>query len=132
MITALVTFLGKRPSKNFGFLLTAVGAILALLAIVLGADQLCRFDINRRLPFYPRAEILRLEYDFLRPRAIGKTEMVFTTPDDLETVAAWYRKLNLDLLDKDLFHGLSSINRWYEANPKGSGSMIYYVTECGM
>jgi hypothetical protein len=127
-----VTFLGRKTSKGFGFALTAIGAALTLVAMGLGADQLCRYDIDRRLPYYPGAELVKLENDFLRPRAIGKTTMIFLSPDDLETVASWYRELNLDLLNRGLFHGLSSINRWYEANPTGKGTMIYYVTECGI
>lgn len=119
----------RKPAGCFTFL------VLALALPVLfffGSDQICGYDIYRRLPFYPEATIMQAEHNSFRPRGLGKTEMVFSTPDDYETVAEWYRQLNLEQLDKNIYNGLASINRWAEKDPEGNGTLIYYVTECGM
>ena len=49
-----------------------------------------------------------------------------------EIVVEWYRKLNLEQLDKNIYNGLASISRWVEKNPEGEGTLIHYVTECGL
>jgi hypothetical protein len=58
--------------------------------------------------------------------------MTFRTSDGYETVAQWYRALNLEQLNKGIFNGLASINRWVEKDPNSDETLIYYVTECGM
>lgn len=119
----------RKPAGCFSFLLIAL-AIPALF--FLGSDQLCSYDIGRRLPYYPEATLISSDHNGIRLRGLGTTRMVFATPDDYETVAAWYRALNLEQLDKGIFNGLAAINRWAEPDPEGAGTLIYYVTECGL
>lgn len=119
----------RKGTGCFSFVLIAL-AIPALL--FLGGDQLCNYDIRRRLPFYPKATLISSEHNGIRLRALGKSRMVFATYNDYETVADWYRNLNLEQLDKNIFHGLAAIYRWIEPNPEGTGTLIYYVTECGL
>jgi hypothetical protein len=119
----------RKPSGCLSFVLIALGFPLIFF---FGSDQVCRFDINRRLPNYPNATLVTAEHNGLRLKALGTTEMVFSTSDDYETVAQWYRNLNLEQLDKGIFNGMATINRWVEQNPEGNGTLIYYVTECGL
>ncbi len=119
----------RKPAGCFSFLVIALAIPFVLF---FGSDQVCRYDIGRRLPFYPNTALVKAEHNGLRLRALGKTEMTFSTPDEFETVSEWYRKLNLEQLDKNIYNGLASINRWVEKNPEGDGTLIHYVTECGL
>ncbi len=119
----------RKPAGCFTFLLIA----LALpVLFFFGSDQLCGYDIRRRLPFYPDTTVIKAEHNSIRLRGLGKTEMIFSSSDDYEVVSEWYRKLNLEQLDKNIYNGLASISRWVEKNPEGEGTLIHYVTECGM
>ena len=102
-----------------------------MVVLFLGSDQLCRYDIQRRLPPYPGAEIVSSEHDFLRPQALGETSIVLTTPDNPETVREWYRQLNLTLLEQNRLRGLAAIDRRFEADATG-GTTIIYNTSCGL
>lgn len=121
-----------KPERNHlrSFLFLVAVSALFIVALALGADQLCRSDINKRLPFYPNADLMSKEKDLLRYRAAGTTKMVFHTDDDADKVAQWYRELNLEQLDKGIFRGLADIRRTHEADPDG-GTFIYYQSACG-
>jgi hypothetical protein len=109
-------------------LLLGVGFTVFLFA---AADQFCRYDISKRLPYYPNAQLISQEKDSLRYRAIGTSHMVFHSNDDPETVAQWYQALNLEQLNKGIFRGLADIKRWHEPETTG-GTTIYYRTACGI
>jgi hypothetical protein len=119
----------RKPSGCLTFVILALGLPLIFF---LGSDQLCRFDIDRRLLTYPDATLVTAEHNGIRLRAMGKTQLTYTTPDDYETVAQWFRELHLEQLDKGIFSGLAGIIRWTEKDPNGDGTLIYYVTECGL
>ncbi len=126
----MYTIGNKQKSTALGCLwLTAVG-ILTVAAIVFSADQLCAWDISRRLPEYPSATRIVETHNFLRIFAMGETRIIYQTQDSSEQVREWFRQLNLRLLDEGRFRGLAYIERWVEPDPDG-GSMIYYVTRCG-
>lgn len=118
----------KYGFGSFIFLFFISSGFLLLFAF--GADQLCRNDIAKRLPFYPDAELVFQEKDLLRYRAAGTTTMVFHSTDDPEVVQQWYRDLNLEQLDQGILRGFADISRRSEANPDG-GTTIYYRTACG-
>lgn len=121
-------------SKQYGptyFLFLFMVSCLFLFCVAFGADQLCRNDISKRLPFYPNSELISKEKDLVRYRAAGTSSMIFHSSDDVATVAEWYRKLNLEQLDKGILRGLAEIRRTYEANPEG-GTTINYKTACGI
>ena len=107
-----------------------VVSFIVVISMFAGADQLCRYDINRRLPNYPGAELIHQEKDLLRYRAAGTTSLIFHTNDNVEKVSEWYRALNLEQIDKGIFRGLADIQRRHEADPDG-GTTIYYRTACG-
>lgn len=121
----------KKPSNLQSLLfLFAVGvAVIAL--IFLGTDSLCRYDISRRLPPYPNAQLISSKTDSFRLMALGETELVYQTSDSTDDVAEWYRQLNLEQLKKGIFRGLANVNRYHEANPEG-GTRIYYQSSCGI
>ncbi len=124
-------FIGKKQSPWASLGVVALVALGIVAAAVLGADQLCRNDIARRLPPYPNATLRSAEHDFLRVRAAGRTEMSFATPDGLEEVRDWNRELTLSLLEKEQMRGLADVSRRFEVNPAG-GTLIYDTTRCGL
>jgi hypothetical protein len=127
--------LGSKRNKRsplMGCLVVAIVVVLFVVALVVGSDQYCRYEINQRLPIYPGARLVSEEYNGLRVRATGASQMVFSTPDNPETVNEWYRQLNLERVKREGPQGLASVNYMVEANAEGEGSVIYYSTECGI
>ena len=124
----------RKPKRSpfVGCLVVLLAAVGITVALFLGTDQLCRSDINRRLPFYPDAALVSAEHNGIRLRATGTTTLVFSTPDDPEIVREWYRQLTLQQLNENKARGLADIQRSAEPNPEGQGTLIYYATECGI
>jgi len=125
-------FIGKKPPPLRALWITLYAAIAFVVLLVAGVDGWCRSDITRRLPFYPNADIVSAEHDFLRQRALGETAMTFSTPDSPEQVREWFRQLNLTLIERGQLRGLADIQRSFEANSKGEGTLIFYKTSCGL
>lgn len=123
--------MNKKVNHLRSFLFLFALSVCFVFLMAAGTDQLCRSDIHKRLPFYPNAELVKQEKDLVRYRAAGNTMMVFYTSDDSETVAAWYRALNLEQLEKGIFRGLADIQRRHESDPAG-GTRIYYRTACAV
>ena len=124
-------FIGKKQSPWASLGVVALAALGVAATAVLGADQLCRNDVAQRLPLYPNATLRSAEHDFLRVRAAGRTEMSFTTPDDLEEVRDWNRKVTLSLLEREQMRGLADVSRRFEVDPVG-GTLIFDTTRCGL
>ena len=124
-------FIGKRQSPWVSLGVVALAALGIVAVAILGADQLCRNDIARRLPLYPNATLRSAEHDFLRVRAAGRTEMSFATPDDVEAVRDWSRKVTLSLLEREQMRGLADVSRRFEIDPAG-GTLIFDATRCGL
>jgi hypothetical protein len=122
----------NKRSPLVGCLVVAVVVVLFVVALVFGSDQYCRYEINQRLPIYPGATLVSQEFNGLRVRATGASQMVVSTLDSPETVNEWYRQLNLERVRREGPQGLASINYVVEANAEGEGSTIYYSTECGI
>lgn len=121
--------MSKRPSHLKSFLFSLLFSVILVAALILGTDQLCRNDIQKRLPYYPNASLVSQNKELLRYRAAGRTDMVFKTDDPPETVSAWFRELNLAQLDEGIFRGLADITRRYEPDTDG-GTLIYYTSVC--
>jgi hypothetical protein len=124
--------LGSKRRKSLGCFTMFLIAVGIAAAAFLGSDQLCRMDIRRRLPQYPGSVLINSENNGIRAQAMGKSTLTFSTPDEPETVAQWYRELTLTQLRKNSYGGIASLARWHEANPEGPGTLIYYVSECGL
>lgn len=125
-------FIGKKPSRWLGFLQVACAALIFVVLFVLASDQLCRRDIEGRLPLYPGATVVEAEHDFLRLRALGATRMTLATPDAFATVREWHRQLNLRLLEQGRMRGLADVARRFEPDPDGAGTLIFYSSRCGL
>ncbi len=119
----------RKPLGCFTMFLIAIGIVIIPF---LGGDQLCGFEIHRRLPRYPGSVIVSSEHNGIRPLGMGKSTVVFSTSDDPETVAQWYHQLTLKQLKDKHFSNLARVSRWSEANLEEQGTLIYYRTECGL
>jgi hypothetical protein len=131
----LMQALGHKRNKRsplIGCVILPIVAVLLVAALVVGSDQYCRYEINQRLPIYPSATLVSQEFNGLRVRATGASQMVYTTPDDVEKVKAFYRELNLERVQREGPQGIATINFFVEPNPQGEGSVISYATECGI
>lgn len=127
--------LGRQRQKRsplMGCLVVTLVTVLFVVALVFGSDQYCRYEINQRLPIYPEATLLSQEFNGLRVRATGASQMVVSTPDSPETVQEWYRQFNLERVKREGPQGLASVNYVLEPNPEGEGTLIYYNSECGI
>src|SRR5690349_13692239 len=81
--------------------LIVIGIIIGIFVAIFGiADIACNSTIEKWSPMYPNAEVVEVEYNFLRPRGMGVTNMVMHSPDDAQTVRDWYldnfRRLAID------------------------------------
>lgn len=112
--------------------LIVVGVIVGFLVAVFGiADFACNSTIEKWSPMYPNAEVIHVEYNFLRPRGMGVTYMVLHSPDDAQTVRDWY-VANLQRLTKEDAGRGSGTNNWdVDEDPSGQGSLIYLSSRCG-
>ncbi len=127
--------LGNRRNKRsplVGCVVLPVLVVLFVVALVFGSDQYCRYEINRRLPIYPGATLLSQEFNGLRTRATGASQMVFSTPDSEATVREFYRQLNLARVKEEGPQGLATVGFNIQADPQGEGAIISYATECGI
>lgn len=104
--------------------------VFVLFTLFMGVDQLCLNDARRRLPIYPGAVLVQENHNGLRLRGIGNTLMVFSTPDDQETVEAWYQELQVELLKERRQQGISNLSNWYAPMENGQGTLIYYLSQC--
>jgi len=57
---------------------------------VVAIDAACNEYIERWAPYYPNAEQISAEYDFIRLRGMGNSLVVLQTDDDRATVSRWY------------------------------------------
>ena len=127
--------LGNRRNKRsslLGCVTVPVVVVLFVLALVFGSDQYCRYEINQRLPIYPGATLVSQEFNGLRARATGASQMVFATPDSADTVREFYRELNFKRVQEERPQGISTVNFQVEPDLQGDGSLISYMTECGI
>lgn len=113
-------------------LLIMVGSTVACMGVfVFSLDEVCRANIAMRQPLYPNAEVMTTEYSLFRPRAMGITRLTLATADDPETVRQWFRDVTMDLLQREQFRGIASLNYQVHENPEGEGSLINLYSECG-
>ncbi len=120
----------SRPSIVRSLAIMLVFAVICLALLLAAADQVCRMNIDQWSPLYPGAELVRLDYDFVRPRAMGTTRAVYFSPDDNETVRGFYRENTLALLQAEQSRGLAFTAWDTEPQPDG-GTLITLYSECG-
>jgi len=113
-------------------MLIGIAIIVAVGAVIFGiADYACGRTIETWTPIYPNAEVVELEYNFIRPRGMGVTNMTLNSPDDVETVRQWYLDNMTKLSLQNAGRG-SGTNSWdIDEAPDGQGSVIYLSSRCG-
>lgn len=89
-------------------------------------------DVNTWAPYYPNAEVVSQDYDFIVPRTMGTGATIMVSPDDVETVKQYYRDLTIENLQGNKQRGLAATDWQVEENPDGEGSQIILSSVCGI
>ena len=113
------------------FILLTV-AFMCIGSIIFVGDVQCSSDIEAWIPTYPNAKTISAQHNFIRPRAWGNSQIIQTSPDDIETVKQFYRDNVIRLFDEEHPTGLASTNWAVEPNPDTDGSLIILSSSCGM
>ena len=114
--------------RNIVLLLLLVFGCPGSIAVV--GDIACNISIETWLPYYPGAELVSAEHNFIRVRGMGSSLMIFQTPDDPETVEAFYYQHILDLTTDHVPRGMGATDFNAEPNPDGEGSVLALYTHC--
>ena len=108
------------------------GAAAFIAVIILLADIKCAYDIdNWWAPLYPNGETVDVQYDLFRPRALGLTNWIMETTDDVETVKQFYRDTRLETLRAKKTRGLAWSDSFVQPLDDGLGSRIIITSACG-
>jgi hypothetical protein len=109
--------------------LILLGLAFACIATLLfAADSVCHANIEQWTPYYPGAEVVSIEYDFIRARAIGTTTVVLTVEEDAETVRQFYRDTTINLMRAEQTRGLAATS--WDVQSNGTDSVITLYSEC--
>jgi len=124
----------KRPASllklTIILFLVSIGCIGS---IVIAADLQCRADIEAWVPLYPNGETASVEYDFVRPRAMGTTRWIQTSTDDIETIKQFYRDLVVNNMNAGVTRGLASTDWRVEPDEDDqSVNRIVLFSSCGI
>lgn len=131
--------LGCLRKTIVGSLAIIIGIMLCSVVSVGGIDILCRNDIEHKLPLYPQAVVASEESGFFRPRAMGMSTVVLTTPDSAKDVRQWYSDYRLEL-EKQSYdertgrrtspQGLANVSFRVEENSSTGKTLVYLMSEC--
>lgn len=122
-------------------LMSTSAIILCIIACsvvtFLGIDARCNYDIETWLPVYPDAEVVSVDYDFLRARGMGETTLVLYTPDDSNTVRTWYTNYRRELTRGEqganpnrAMGGIAETRRSITDAPDAPGTLITLFSKC--
>ncbi len=107
-------------------------SLLIIGGVLLAADIKCAYDIEGWwAPPYPDAETVSVTYDLFRPRALGETDWIMESPDDVETVKQWYRDYRLFVMEEERVRGLGWTETFVSPKEDGDGSLILLKSACG-
>jgi hypothetical protein len=122
------------PRTILSLMLILCGIVFCLTTLIVTLDTVCNMHIDRWLPLYPGAEEVTTQFDFVRPRGVGNTFIIFYSPDDITTVQEWYgdyrRKLISESADQYAVQSLASTSYRILKNPDGTGTLIYHISQC--
>ena len=124
-----------RTSSAFGCLFIFVLLFACLGSISFVLDQACMTTLTRRLPIYPDAETRVERHSFFRAFGVGETYFQLYTPDDPDTVQAWYGRevgtyMRQAVRDNDPFLRLGSGQWRVRRDESGTGSEITLFGTC--
>ena len=98
------------------------------MAIV--ADVTCNGSIEIWLPLYPDAEVVSVQHNFIRPRALGSSLMILRTDATADQIEDFYRQ-NIDtLINQGTPRGMGSTDFQVEPDQDSGGSLILLFTRC--
>lgn len=125
---------GAFPRTILSLLLIMGGIMLCMVSLIVGIDTACNINIDRWMPVYPGAEEVSTQYDFLRPRGMGNTFIIFQTSDDVATVRRWYADYQHQMMresgDRSNIHGFARTNFQITENPERTATLIYHMSDC--
>ena len=123
----------KSPPLLRSLLIMLLSGVAIVVLSLLAMDEICYRDTLSRQPLYPGAEIVSEEYDFLRARGAGITTLVLQTDADRETLRAWLRERNIELLRANRFRGISALT-WGVHPPRENvpEGRLVYISSCGV
>jgi hypothetical protein len=123
----------SRPPSilKFAFILI-LASVFCISTLVLVIDVQCNGDIEAWIPLYPKAETVSVQYDFIRARAWGNSQVIQASPDDVETAKQFYRDTVIKLFDEERGRGLASTHWAVEPDPDTDGSLIILSSSCGI
>lgn len=99
---------------------------------MVAADLQCSSDIDTWVPLYPNGETVTVEYDFVRPRALGETVWIQSSTDDIEVIKQFYRDNNIANLDAGRTRGLAATEWRVEPDPETNTNHIILFSSCGI
>jgi hypothetical protein len=99
-------------------------------SFAIGVDFACHASITTWLPVYPDAEVISVDYNFIRPFGLGSTLMVLRSSDDPETITAFYRQNIEDLINKGTPRGMGTTDFFAQPHPEHEGSLITLFSRC--
>jgi hypothetical protein len=116
-----------------GCLLSALAIVLALVvcggSVMAFYDVRCTQDANAWLPIYPESEIIREQYNGIRPFGVGVTLVRLQTEDDEATVQSFYVETQRALRRADAEPLEARVSYFVEASPEG-GSTVDLLSQC--
>lgn len=101
------SLLGSVRRLMLSLMLIVVGIAVLAVLLLAAIDYQCGSEIDRWLPIYPGAVLLEETHDYFRPRAMGRTNAEYYTPDDRDAVLRWYSEYRRNLTS----------GQYNEANP---------------
>ncbi len=114
------------------FILFGASAI-CIGSVILLADLQCASDIEGWwAPPYPNGKTVEVQYDLFRPRALGETNWIMVSDDDVETVKQFYRDYRMEVLNSGRSKGLAWADSFVEPREDGEGSRIVLHSACGI
>ena len=124
--------INKKSPGVISTLVTVFAAGVAVIGVIIGgADIKCGSDIDAWAPLYPNAQTVSVDYDFIRPRAMGTTIWIQTSTDDIETIKQFYRDNTIDMLNSRT-RGLASTDWHVEPDENDSSiNRIVLFSACG-
>lgn len=116
-----------------GCLVILVILTACLSVTALGLDGMCVSSVGSRLPIYPGATLEMERHSFLRATGMGETVMILYTPDDPQTVTAWYARTVGQVLRENALKRVPQIGAadWNVTRAEdGVGSQIILYSYC--
>lgn len=116
-----------------GCLLSGLAIVLALLvcggSVIAFYDVRCTQDASVWIPIYPESEIIRQQYNGIRPFGVGVTLVRLQTQDDESVVQSFYVETQRALRAADVEPLQARVSYLVEESPEG-GATVDLLSQC--